>query len=224
MSTSASIDFVGKGTLQKELQRTIAAVCWDEVNTGVNEESSGTTQKKKKSDEGEGQSDDDEEEKVEEAVFLEEVKQRPKSWFWTGFIAFAIFGPFVPADQDKKYQLKIFFTSDLGNDDASSKGGRSLLRKKKQEEDNKKRSPAPTLEQNDVKAQDADTMTKVMKAGIAQCEANMQYQRNVVSLNQIPQRRGRTPAKPPLKLQLPPLSRQTSSLFQDIAGQLGLAD
>ncbi|KAG7363432.1 hypothetical protein IV203_026792 [Nitzschia inconspicua] len=82
-------------------------------------------------------SDDDEEEKVEEDVFLEEVKQRPKSWFWTGFIAFAIFGPFVPADQDKKYQLKIFFTSDVDNDDASSKGGRSLLRKKKQEEDNK---------------------------------------------------------------------------------------
>ncbi|KAG7357169.1 hypothetical protein IV203_001857 [Nitzschia inconspicua] len=141
-------------------------------------------EEEKVEEEGEGQSDDNEEEKVEEDAFLEEVKQRAKNWFWTGFIAFAIFGPFVPADQDKKYQLQIFFTADGGIDNPSGKGGRSLLRKKKQEEDDKKKLAAPTSEQNDVKALGANTMTKVMKAGIAQHAANMHYQRNVVSVRQ----------------------------------------
>ncbi|KAG7347508.1 DDE superfamily endonuclease [Nitzschia inconspicua] len=121
--------------------------------------------------------DDDDEEEEEEDVFVEEVKKRPKNWLWTGYIAFAIFGPIVPPDQEKKHQLKIFFTSDGRKENQSINGGRSLLRKKKQEEDKRKSSVSPTSQQVQTTVLGTDIICKVMKAGIAIQAATMHYQR-----------------------------------------------
>ncbi|KAG7348058.1 hypothetical protein IV203_016763 [Nitzschia inconspicua] len=133
-------------------------------------------QSPKNSNAEEEESDDEE----EEDVVAEEVKQRPKNWLWTGFIAFAIFGPILPADQDKKHQLKIFFTLDGGKDDQRSKGGSSSVRKKNQEDDNKKRKVAPMSHRDHMTEQ----QTNMMRAVVAQQVANMHYQRNVGAAHQ----------------------------------------
>lgn len=85
--------------------------------------------------------DDDEKSGVVETVAADEL---PANWFFPGFFAFALWGPFVPPGGQDKYKAEAFFIKDNNDGKGKKDGGRAAARKAQLADEAKVRSTSLT--------------------------------------------------------------------------------
>jgi len=74
----------------------------------------------------------------------EEEDGMPSSYFFPGFLAFALWGPIMPPGFDEEYRAQCFFRTEQSKD--KKKDGRNSIRKEQSEEDSKTRSGSSASE------------------------------------------------------------------------------
>jgi hypothetical protein len=98
--------------------------------------------------------------------------EKPDTWFFTGFMSFALWGPLMPDDMDDAHKSDAFFISDLQKQKKSKSDGRSSIRKEEENAASVARSNASFSEGRGLSNKDY-----LMAASIAQQSSTAGFQR-----------------------------------------------